>query len=267
MMRDPAFVVVLLALPALALAQGMGEMRVSGSASAEVMPDVAGVNFTVRAEAPQAAAARAQAAQVADKVMDAIRALHIEGLTLSTQSVSARPVIKAPQGASPEGYYGGDVEIKRDILGYSVANSVAVKITGSVEKLASATPRVIDAALAAGATSLEGPYFTASDLTAARTEALVKATKDALREAEALARGLGVTIVGHPEISTYPRETGGGAMYGGMGPGMMGTGMGGGMGMGPGAPPGGPPTPVEIQPVSVQASVWLTVKYEEGRTG
>ena len=252
-----AVAVLLLVGAGLASAQQkVGELRAVGEVTVYVMPDTAQVSFTVRGEDKALSAARQQAAQISDRITAAIDRLKIDGLTMNTESITVNPLY-APEKNGDGSYYDNEGgETARKTVGYRVRNSLSVKIAGDPEKLKRGTAQVIDAALTAGAASLDGPYFTKEDTLAAQQEAIAKATKNAVDNLQAMARGMGVAVSRVVSASLYAPD---GAEYsyqrlGGLAaskpPAPLGAGG-----------DGYTPMQVEVEAISVGATVWATAEY------
>ena len=78
-----------------------------------------------------------------------------------------------------------------EIKGYEAASSLSIKVT-DIETVG----RVIDAAFAAGANTLDGISFSAGDTAAAQAASLEKAVADAKAKAETLAAANGLSLTG-----------------------------------------------------------------------
>jgi uncharacterized protein len=143
-----------------------GTVTVNGTGSVDAVPDIAAFAFGVTTEAKTAAAALAQNADAATKVIAAVKRAGIADKDLQTQSVSL----------SPRYTDRGD-----EILGYTASNTVSAIL----RNLGNAGV-VIDAAVAAGANNVSGPSLSRAD-----TDALYRA---ALKEAVAAARTKAVAL-------------------------------------------------------------------------
>ncbi len=241
-----------LLVAALALAVGgqaaevrLGEIRAQGDATVYVMPDQAGLQFTVLAQDKELPKARELAAAGTESVLKAIRDLKLERLTTKTASVQVMPLYEPLR----QGDYGGDTA--RKIVGYRVSNTVTVTIkSNDPEALKVAVSKVIDAALLSGANALAGPWFSKENDEVARREALEKATREAVLNAEAMAKGLGVKIARYTYVSMLRPEVPG-PMPMNMAARAMGA---------PGAG-GGTPSPVEIEALEIGATVYVNAEY------
>jgi uncharacterized protein YggE len=232
-------------LPAAAAEVQPGEIRSLGQATVYVMPDTARVQFSVIAEDKSLPTARQQAATAMEKVLGAVRDLKIEGLTMQTLAVQVSPLYEPVKG---DGYYGD--QTYRKVVAFRVTNSVSVKVKGEAEDLKKWVAQVIDGALVAGANTMNGPWFSKEDTSAAKREALEKATRDAMANAEAMARGLGVKITRYSYVSlTAPEPPR--PMYEARN--MLAAAA---PGMG-----GGTASPIEIEAQPVEATVYVTAEY------
>jgi uncharacterized protein YggE len=142
-------------------------VTVSGSATADAVPDTASTSFGVTTQAATASAALAQNSAEAARVIAAVKAAGVAAKDIRTQAVSLQPRTS---------------ETGEAILGYTASNSIAVTVR-ELERLGA----VIDAAVAAGANTVDGPSLTRGDTDALYRAALKSAIADARTKAEALA--------------------------------------------------------------------------------
>lgn len=162
------------AVPAYADApSGMTEIRVSGSGSVTMQPDVANVSASVETNAPNAGEAVSQNNTIYDRVLTALEKVGVSrsDVTLSAYNVNynPKPHVMPP---NPDG----------ERYGYTVSRSFNVKVR-NIGKTGQAT----DACTTSGATSIGGISFGLADPSAARAEATRKAVADARANADALA--------------------------------------------------------------------------------
>ena len=150
---------------------------VPGSGGVSVEPDLATLRLGVLVVRQTAAAARESAAVTMNAVLDA----------LTTRGVAKRDLRTAMLSLSPLTDYSSDKGPR--VTGYQAANSVSV----TVRDLATAGI-LIDAALGAGATSLDGLDFSVADPSAAEEQARKQAVDDARRRATTIAASAGVTL-------------------------------------------------------------------------
>lgn len=135
----------------------------NGHGVVTVVPDQAGVSAGVRTNAATAAAALAENARIANAVVAALK--KAGGTQLQTQQVSLYP----------------QTDEQGNVTGYSAQNAVSAKT-----KIAGAGA-LIDAAVGAGANTVDGPTLTVSDSDALYRQALKKAVENARLKAQALA--------------------------------------------------------------------------------
>jgi len=155
-------------------------ITVTGNGTVTSVPDRAGLGFSVESRAKTAAAALAQNADEATKVIQALKDAGVASADLQTSQVSLSPQ------TSQDG---------NTIVGYIASNSVSVRA-----KIAQAG-RLIDTAVGAGATSVSGPSLSLSDVADLYRDALKQALADAKLKAQALADGSGLTLGGVESIA------------------------------------------------------------------
>lgn len=155
-------------------------VRASGQATVDATPDQAEVSIGVSNQQKTAQAAAADNANRTTAVVNAVKALVGHGDEVKTQQYSVNPAYSYPKpGGSPV------------IDGYNANNTVHV----TLHDLAS-VGKVIDAAMQAGATNVNGVSFTLKNDEAVRQQALAMAAQKARANAEAIAKALGLRIVG-----------------------------------------------------------------------
>jgi uncharacterized protein YggE len=151
---------------------------VSGTGKVNVSPDTAVASIGVEITAPTLEEATAQASELMTKVLDAIKAQGVDAKDIQTTSYNVYPLTDNPkEGESPK------------VTAYRVSNLVTVKIR-NIENVGA----VLDAALGAGANSINSVFFTVDDPTAAQEEARTAAVKDAMAKAQSLAAAAGVEV-------------------------------------------------------------------------
>ncbi len=160
---------------------GTTEIRVSGSGSVTMQPDVANVVAAVETNAPAAGDAVAKNNAVYERIVAAVVKSGVARSDVSLVSYNMnynpKPHIVAP---SPDG----------DRYGYTVSRTFAVK----VRDIANAG-RVADACSGSGATSINDVSFGLADPSVARTQATAKAVADARANAETLAAAAHLHVV------------------------------------------------------------------------
>jgi len=150
-------------------------ITVNGTATAKAVPNEASFTFGVQAEASTAQAAQAAAAVRMARVVSAMRSLRIARADLQTVDASVGP------------RWNNDGSIS----GYSAHSSLSVKVRGVAR-----AGRIVDAAVAAGATETSGPTFSRADRAKLYSSALRNAVAQARAKARTLAAEAGVQLAG-----------------------------------------------------------------------
>src|SRR3954471_9599869 len=152
-------------------------ITVPGAATVSVEPDIASVRLGVNAMADTAGAARERAAQTMNAILEAVLAPGVARRGLRTSLVSLNPTMDYSGNKGPR------------ITGYQVQNAVAV----TLRDLAKAG-ELIDAALGAGASTLDSLEFRLEDPGPAAERARAAAMDDARARATTIARAAGVKL-------------------------------------------------------------------------
>ncbi len=153
---------------------------VSGTGEMTVTPDIATINVGIESEDASVAAAREEAAEAMQHVMDALLANGVAEKDIQTQYFSINQVTN------------WDRETGEEIVeGYRVSNTVTVTIR-NIDN----TGTIIDAAAAAGGndTRINGVNFSVDDPSAYYDEVRETAVADAKAKAEELASLAGVSL-------------------------------------------------------------------------
>jgi uncharacterized protein YggE len=153
-----------------------GRITVPGHGAVRVAPDVADVRLGVVTIRPTAGEARSAAATTMDAVLAALRHGGVAPRDLRTTLLTLDAVRDWSDGS-------------QRITGYQLSNTVEATV-----RAIDSTGALVDAALGAGATSLDGLTFRLDDPTEALAEARRLAVADARRRAETLASEAGVGI-------------------------------------------------------------------------
>lgn len=160
---------------------GPGKRRtitVPGVGRVEVVPDTADVRLGVAVTRPTVAEAREAAAATAGAILEAVLAAGVARGDVRTSGLTVSPEY--------------DYEDHRPRLrGQQVSHLYRVTVR-SLDALGA----VIDGALAAGATTLDGVVFRTADPAAAEAAARAAAIRDARLKATAIAAEAGVTLGG-----------------------------------------------------------------------
>jgi uncharacterized protein YggE len=172
---------------------GIGEPRtitVSGLGRVSVRPDLADLRLGVSITETTVDAARSGSATALNAIIGRLRGLGIAQPDLRTSIVSVQPQYDYSQQSAPP-----------RLVGYQFTNLVAATIR-DIDTVGDA----IDAALAAGATTVDQISFRVADQSGAEAQAREAAVRDARAKAETLASAAGVAIAGVAAIA----EGGGG---------------------------------------------------------
>ena len=183
-MRKLTAVLLVLAL-VLGLSSAFADSKISVTGSGEVLipADVAVVSLGVNVRRAEAPAAQAEANEVIARIREALIAAGFDEEDISTGYINLYAAYD----------YSSYVET---ITGYNASSTLAVKVT-DMQIVGS----VIDEAFRAGANTLNGISFSASDTQEARSESLKAAVEDAKAKAEVLAEASGLKIKGIEIIS------------------------------------------------------------------
>jgi len=160
-----------------------GTIVVSGTGRVEVEPDMAELRLGVAVSRGSVEVARAAAAEAMTAILEAVVAAGVAPRDVRTTLLSVQPRYDYRDGASPT------------LVGYDLANIVEVTVRELPD-----LGVIVDAALSAGATSLDGLSFRIDDPRAAERAARLAAVAEARSRAEVLAEAAGVTIGGVADI-------------------------------------------------------------------
>ena len=159
-------------------------ISVSGIGRVTTTPDVADVRVGVTLTRTKVRDAQSAAATAMAGVIAALKKTGIADKDIQTTSLSLQPVYDYSNGNAPR------------LTGYQIVNAVSA----TVRKLDTISD-VIDGALAAGATTLDGITFRVDDPASPEAQARDAAMKNARAKADALAKAAGVSITGVSSIS------------------------------------------------------------------
>jgi uncharacterized protein YggE len=154
-------------------------ITVQGVGRITLTPDLATVSVGIQSQAATAAAAQSAASAAMTKIIAAVKKAGVAETDMTSQWVSLQPQYAyAPNGGTPP-----------RVTGYQANQNLSVK----VRKIKTTGP-VIDAAVGAGATQVNGISFSVSDPTSATAQARTAAMADAKKRAGALAQAAGVSL-------------------------------------------------------------------------
>jgi uncharacterized protein YggE len=158
-------------------------LSVTGTGIVTVEPDTADITVGVTVQRDQAGAAAADAANVMDAVVTAIKALDVEDKDIQTTSLQLNPVYDYSSNTPT-------------LTGYQATNLVTVTVRDITK-----TGAVVDAATGAGATDVSSISFRLDDQVAAEAAAREQAVLNARAKADTIAAAAGVEITGVISIS------------------------------------------------------------------
>ena len=154
-----------------------GRITVTGIGKASAAPDMAMVTLGVRTEGPDAASAMASNNERQAAVIAALKEAGIAARDLQTSGFAIDQRMTYPDGQPPQ------------VTGYVATNMVTVR----VRDLA-ALGSLLDKAITAGATNLNGLDFLREDDAALRDQARKAAMEDAIHRATLFAEAAGVKL-------------------------------------------------------------------------
>jgi hypothetical protein len=167
-----------------------GSITVGGTGRISVDPDAADLRLGITVARSTVDEARAEAASTMAAILAAVTDAGVERRDVRTTLLSVQPRYDYRDGKPPV------------LTGYELANVVEVAVR-DLARLGD----VIDGALGAGATSMDGLSFRVTDPAPAEREARVRAMAEARARADVLAETAGLAIVGVADIveGTPPR--------------------------------------------------------------
>jgi len=152
-------------------------ITVQGTAIISLKPDMASLYLGVDAQATTATQAQSNASKAMAAVIAAVKKQGVADADVATQGINLNPT------------YDPNINGTSHVNGYQASQSLSVKVR-DLDKLGP----VIDAGVAAGATSVGGISFSLADPTAATDQARQMAVADAHKRAQSLATAAGVTL-------------------------------------------------------------------------
>jgi uncharacterized protein YggE len=170
-------------------------ISVSGVGRILIKPDVADLSLGISVVRQKARDSEAAAAEIMTKVIAALKAAGIKDADIQTSSLSLQPE------------YDWSSNTQR-LTGYRTDNIVMVTMRDL-----STVGETLDAAVDAGATTVNGLSFRVDDKGAVEAQARDAAMKDAKSKADALAKAAGVNITGVASISEVSSPIPGPIMY------------------------------------------------------
>jgi hypothetical protein len=160
-----------------------GTIVTSGTGRVAVEPDTAELRLGVGISRPTVGDARTAAAEAMTAILGAVASAGVASRDVRTTVLNVQPRYDYRDGKPPQ------------LTGYDLANLVVVTVR-DLARLGA----VIDGALGAGATSLDGLAFRVDDPREAERAARIAAVAEARDRAQVLAEAAGVTIAGVGDI-------------------------------------------------------------------
>jgi uncharacterized protein YggE len=182
---------LIFASAAVADATSPSTLRVDGSGSVMVTPDVASLSVSVARSAAKSGVALSAANLRVGAIVAAIRAAGVPKTGIQTNSIDvSRGTVRV-----------GPRKHQHRVRRYTATESLSITSTTSI------VGRVIDAATRAGADSVNGPEFSFSDPSAGVVTATNAALADARRRGNAAAASLGYRVAGVQSVDLNPQST------------------------------------------------------------
>jgi len=172
---------------AAAINDNRGFISVNTSADVEILPDVAEISFAVKtSDIKSMQKATLMNKEVSDKVLAELKAMIdvSKGDYIKTSDFSAQPIYSYSNS-------------KKIFEKYEVSNRVIVH-TKSIDRVG----KMIDNAIAAGATNVDNLSFSVSNYESQCNDLIGIATKKAKTRAGVIAQALGTSIIGINNVST-----------------------------------------------------------------
>ncbi|MBR6165251.1 MAG: SIMPL domain-containing protein [Clostridia bacterium] len=178
-----AIIVALVMLLSSAAALAETKITVNGTGEVRVSADTAIISLGVNARDKDVLKAQQQVNETIAAIRAALIEQGVKEENINTDFINIYPLYD----------YSNDQE---QLAAYNASSTLAIKVT-DMESVGA----LIDVCFAAGANTLNGISFSASDTEEAKTEAMKKAVADAKKKAEILAEASGLKITGIEIIS------------------------------------------------------------------
>ena len=183
MKKLTALFIALLMLLTAASAMAETKITVSGTGEVRVSADTAVISLGVSARDKDVLKAQQKANESIAAIRTALTGAGVKEENINTEFINIYAIYD----------YQSDQE---QVAAYDASSTLAIRVT-DMESVGT----LIDLAFAAGANTLNGISFSASDTEEAKTEALKEAVKDAEKKAEVLAEASGLKISGIESIA------------------------------------------------------------------
>ncbi|SFK52602.1 SIMPL domain-containing protein [Methylocapsa palsarum] len=172
------------------LKNSVPSITTTGSASAEVEPNIATITLGAVTERPTASEAASENARAAQAIVAEIKAQGVEARDVRTLAVTLSPVYDETLDANGR-------LIKRKLRGYSARNDLSIRVR-QMAKAGALARQLIDK----GANSFGGVVFEYESREEKFDALRTAAVRDALRKATSYVNGLGLKLGRVLEIST-----------------------------------------------------------------
>jgi uncharacterized protein YggE len=161
-------------------------ITVNGKGEVFVKPDVASFNFSVNESGKTSKEAQDKATNKTNKIISAIKGLDVEDKDIKTLSYNINPEYDYSYSLCKTDYCPPSNPV---IKGYQVSQTIEVKVR-KIEKAGDVLAKVGELSVS----YVSGLNFVVDDMTKLKMEAREEAIKDAKKQAQALAKNLGVKL-------------------------------------------------------------------------
>jgi hypothetical protein len=169
---------------AIALLPGEVLLKVEAEGEHLARPDLVGIRAGVVTTGPTAKDALAANAELANRLLTAVRAAGVQPRDIQTTNLSVTPQF-APNREEPD----GEMDAVRTITGYVARNTLSLRLRDL-----SKASEIVNALFEAGANEVAGPRFSLSDPAPAVRAARRAAIADARLQADTYAEALGMKV-------------------------------------------------------------------------
>jgi uncharacterized protein YggE len=177
-------------------------IQVEGTGEVVAVPDTATFTVTVQDTAADVATAQTKATDQGNAIVKYLQSQGVDSTDIQTTDYEIQPQYSYSQAACPSvptpaigGAVSSDVVYcppgRQTLTGYQVSETLSVKVTDT-----SKAGTILSGVGSQGASSVSGLTFTVSDQDALQEQAQQKAIAEAQGKAQALAKSLGVQLVG-----------------------------------------------------------------------
>lgn len=178
-----AVIIALVMVMSAAAALAETQIAVNGNGEVRVSADTAVLSLGVNARDKDVLKAQQKVNEIIAAIRNALIGQGIKEENINTDFINIYPIYD----------YSGDQE---QLAAYNASSTLAIKVT-EMESVGA----LIDVCFAAGANTLNGISFSASDTEEAKAEAMKRAVADAKKKAEIFAEASGLEITGIEMIS------------------------------------------------------------------